>query len=343
MSRKKIRIWMVMLLIMTIIGGCGKSVEQQIAEQLELGQKYLEDLNYEQAVVAFNKVIEIDAKVEEGYLGLAKAHKGMEDQKQAADVLELGIQSIGIEGLSEEYKNLMVDTYLSLAQENESSGDDTVAEMYYDRILDIIPDQNESLNQKKLLDKKRKLKPYYEELLEISKELNNDNASINAVSEVSSLLYNNEFLNIAESLEEPIVYRVNNELHLGIYPGGDIYYVYYGEMKDGMREGTGIWFYTFYQTEYNREAYVIFSGIWRNDYPNGEGKWYRKFLDSTGPRPDWFKETWYNGSLVDGYFNGYFEVKGLQYDGEIWQHSYTLNMGADGYGNMFNIDGATKE
>ena len=47
---------------------------QQIAEQLELGNKYLTEANYEQAIVAFNKVIELDPKIFEAYEKAAEVY-----------------------------------------------------------------------------------------------------------------------------------------------------------------------------------------------------------------------------------------------------------------------------
>ena len=41
---------------------CSKPIEVQIQEQLDLGQKYLTEMNYEQAVIAFTKAIELDEK-----------------------------------------------------------------------------------------------------------------------------------------------------------------------------------------------------------------------------------------------------------------------------------------
>ena len=61
---------------------CGKSIEKQIAEQMELGQKYLEEMNYEEAVVAFQKVIELDDRNVEAYLGLGQVY-----EKQAEAVM----------------------------------------------------------------------------------------------------------------------------------------------------------------------------------------------------------------------------------------------------------------
>ena len=50
------------------------SAERRLADQLELGRKYLEEMNYEQAIVAFEAAIAIDPKCEEAYLALAETY-----------------------------------------------------------------------------------------------------------------------------------------------------------------------------------------------------------------------------------------------------------------------------
>lgn len=62
--------------IFGILVACGKSIEQQAAEQLELGQRYLTEGKYEEAIVAFSKVIELDEKNVEAYLGLGESYEG---------------------------------------------------------------------------------------------------------------------------------------------------------------------------------------------------------------------------------------------------------------------------
>lgn len=47
---------------------------RRLNSQLQLGQKYLEEMDYEQAVVAFNEVIAIDPVNVDAYLGLADAY-----------------------------------------------------------------------------------------------------------------------------------------------------------------------------------------------------------------------------------------------------------------------------
>ena len=65
----------VMLVILGLFTACGKSAEQQIAKQLELGNKYLTEADYAAAIVVFNKVITLDEKNAVGYIGLMEAYQ----------------------------------------------------------------------------------------------------------------------------------------------------------------------------------------------------------------------------------------------------------------------------
>ncbi|CBK75879.1 hypothetical protein CIY_34320 [Butyrivibrio fibrisolvens 16/4] len=75
-----------LLAIMCLVA-CGKS---QLNEQLELGQKYLEELDYEDALSAFLSAIEIDNKNVEAYIGAADSYIGLEDYENAVSILEKG-------------------------------------------------------------------------------------------------------------------------------------------------------------------------------------------------------------------------------------------------------------
>ena len=60
-----------------IFTSCSKSPEVQIQEQLDLGQKYLTEMNYEQALIAFSKVIELDEKNTLANEGIAQTYELM--------------------------------------------------------------------------------------------------------------------------------------------------------------------------------------------------------------------------------------------------------------------------
>ena len=105
---KKLKKSVVLLLTTAVfLAGCGKSVEQQIAEQLELGNKYLAEANYEQAIVAFNKVIELDPKQADAYIGLTQVYVEAADFEKAVQILENGkayLEDSYDERLKEVYK-----------------------------------------------------------------------------------------------------------------------------------------------------------------------------------------------------------------------------------------------
>ncbi len=60
-------------------------------ESLELGTKYLAEMNYEQAIIQYQKLIDLEPKNEEGYLGLAKAYMGTGDYVTAESTIQEGI------------------------------------------------------------------------------------------------------------------------------------------------------------------------------------------------------------------------------------------------------------
>lgn len=66
---------------------------------LELGQRYLDELDYEQAVVCFEAYLEIDFKSVEAYTGLAEAYVGLEKYSKALEVLAEGYAATGDESL----------------------------------------------------------------------------------------------------------------------------------------------------------------------------------------------------------------------------------------------------
>ena len=73
----------VLLAAIVLATGCQESGSASLSEQLELGQRYLEELDYESAIVAFQKAIEIDPKAMDAYVGLAEAHMALGNMEEA--------------------------------------------------------------------------------------------------------------------------------------------------------------------------------------------------------------------------------------------------------------------
>lgn len=81
------------VLIALIIGiGLYNTPANRLARLLDLGNRYLEEQNYEQAIVEFDKAIAIDPMCVEAYLGKAEAYVGLGDLQAAADTLQIGYE-----------------------------------------------------------------------------------------------------------------------------------------------------------------------------------------------------------------------------------------------------------
>ena len=58
------KLWKIVLCtaLVLLLAACGKNAQTTWQEQYDLGMQYLEDGDYEQAIVAFTAAIEIDPK-----------------------------------------------------------------------------------------------------------------------------------------------------------------------------------------------------------------------------------------------------------------------------------------
>lgn len=90
----------VCIAVVTVIFAQGGSVEKRLAEQLDLAERYLAELDYEQAIAAYEAAIEIDPKCEEAYLGLADIYIEQEEYEKAAEILEEALAQIDSEDIN---------------------------------------------------------------------------------------------------------------------------------------------------------------------------------------------------------------------------------------------------
>ncbi len=90
--RHIIAILTVIMCNIALLVSCSKTVKTMSAtEILNLGEKYLLELDYEQAVVLFTKLIEVEPKNFRGYTGLAEAYAGLGNTGKAVTALENGL------------------------------------------------------------------------------------------------------------------------------------------------------------------------------------------------------------------------------------------------------------
>ena len=102
-----------LIIILIITNGCGANNSESLDDLLELGQKYLLEENYDEAVIAFEKAIIIDEKCVIAYIGLADSYVGKGNNDKALEVLERGYKITGEDELNEKYLDMMKNTTTS--------------------------------------------------------------------------------------------------------------------------------------------------------------------------------------------------------------------------------------
>jgi tetratricopeptide (TPR) repeat protein len=82
-------------LLLAPLTSCARSEKPlTAAELLDLGEKYLLELDYEQAIVQFTKLIEIEPKNARAYTGLAEAYTALGRTDEAIEILEQGLAQL---------------------------------------------------------------------------------------------------------------------------------------------------------------------------------------------------------------------------------------------------------
>ena len=130
-SKRKILIAAAIVLIAVAVAITGfitqSSSGREYKEHLELGNRYLSELEYEQAIIELRAAIEIEPNNSEAYLALSEVYVAMGDYENAIAVLQEGYEATGDEELKEESDRLMQE-YEALQeaalQEAESSAVD---------------------------------------------------------------------------------------------------------------------------------------------------------------------------------------------------------------------------
>ena len=96
--------------IWVFVVNCG---ERKINELLNLGNKYLEDMDYESAVLVFDQAISIDPKCEEAYLGKAQAQYALGQYEDAIATLQEGIAKVDDSSRLEEFLQQILEMEMS--------------------------------------------------------------------------------------------------------------------------------------------------------------------------------------------------------------------------------------
>lgn len=129
MEKKAIngKTWMIIgavVVLLAVLGVAGYIISRGNTDReeslLELGQRYLDELNYEQAIVCFEEYLEIDPKCVEAYAGLAQAYVGLGEYEKALEVLADGYAATGEGSLLEMSSRIEIQyNEILIAETNE--------------------------------------------------------------------------------------------------------------------------------------------------------------------------------------------------------------------------------
>ena len=130
-SVKRNAIILVVVLVVLLAGtfatlfAVGASKQANISETLTLAERYLDEQEYEQAIIEFEKLLEIDPKNADAYIGLAQAYEALGDYDKATMALEQAKENV--DEADKERIEAAIAELEAAAVETEESAENTTA------------------------------------------------------------------------------------------------------------------------------------------------------------------------------------------------------------------------
>ena len=138
----------VLMLLAVLCGGgfflYSRQPSVRIRRYLNLGMKYLAEEKYDEAVLAFEKVISIDPKRFEAYEGMADAYEGERDYLKAVRALEQGVEAAEDGEPSRSVGKRMTEYYMILAEEAFEAGEGDQSADFYEKVEELEPEDPET-------------------------------------------------------------------------------------------------------------------------------------------------------------------------------------------------------
>lgn len=107
------------VLVLAVIFVNSGSDQNKLTGLLDLGQKYLEEMSYEDAILVFDEAIAIDPKCAQAYMGKAKAQYSLGQYEEAVATLHEGIEQVGDSTELEAFLQQILDEMSAEAAEED--------------------------------------------------------------------------------------------------------------------------------------------------------------------------------------------------------------------------------
>lgn len=162
-EKRKTRLWLIaaVLLAVFLFTACASGASR-VSEKIELGQKYLTELNYTEAVAAFTEVIKINPSNIEAYVGRAEAYKGLKQYEEAKADYTTGIEK------AEDMPYTQAQAYAGRAEVYDLTDDATAAESDYSAAIGLLEKEDvgkkENIAEKLIRELKIKVLQFHAEV-----------------------------------------------------------------------------------------------------------------------------------------------------------------------------------
>lgn len=141
--------------------------EKRYDKQVEAGENYLEDEEYENAVACFNEAISIDPKQVEPYQELAKAYIGLEDHEKVKKTYDIVTAYIVDEYDKQgELPADSIDVYKDAIRYYNDRGDNENAQKLTEEIVDMVDNEEKENEIRELTQQSAMYQAYYDLLME---------------------------------------------------------------------------------------------------------------------------------------------------------------------------------
>lgn len=341
----------IILSIATIGSGKGMSIR----DNLELGEKYLSELKYEDAMLAFTEVIQVEPNNMTATLGIADSYLGLNEEEKAVEILEQGIGTIKQVNTTE---NIVLEDsdeiYIRRADILIAQGDldggiqlleDGYALTYSERINDILKQYKTWLEETKdtaTVSLSENEKTELNTLISYFDTKNLDSV-LNVLSGDTILnLYkrtrgNSPYYYDGEKLSDTLG---ENGLVIFHYENIASTLVYYGDIYENQLNGEGIIFESWdglNDDGTTMKGYSYYSGSWLEGKSNGQGE-TGMVKQTDGMTVSEITK----GSYLNGLENGSMEIQSKS-DNKTQRYHYNIREGYLEPGDNISLDDATQE
>lgn len=309
----------ILIILIAIIIGISiyNTPKNRLLRQIDLGQRYLEEQNYEQAIVEFDKAIAIDPMNADAYLGKAQAYEGMGDFEQALETLWAGCEQTGDEQIWEATGSCLESYLERLIGEGRYDEAEVLIKKYRDKVQGVdfqkyLNEIGELRTAVEIEELRANIKVTEEEERQ-NNEVFLDNYEVNAQN-IYKLMIIEDYYSLYNILKSEEMKAFGSEMQ-------EDYYLYFPDTNNDNQTGIGVgiykhsqWEYSIYYGDYNRgnregmgtllylsSGCAVFTGQWSQDAPNGQGVLINDYY--IGNNDASLIET-RRGNLVNGLWDG---------------------------------------